>query len=306
MAIEEYAAAEQALGEAIKRCQTTLGRVDSGLVRPDEAASWVNEYMLELVAFVDDAFTSAPDPRDNPSGLVAHTLQRLEEIAALLDNHPAIPTGTSHAALRTSWFIESRVAQADEVVRMIVVVISWEQATPALAPLRVRRQALASLDEATQMVLKGGFLARMVRAGMRAFGPRWAVNLAAHYLDQHLTDRSYWDLVLVAMDEISAWAAATDLHGIPDEFQRRAISALIEIAGHPDLTEWAVSRIPMHRLSQADRRELGELLADRYEVMPIDWVSDTQEDGTVAIEVAYLQSLERTVASWPGAAERAQ
>ena len=195
---------------------------------------------------------------------------------------------------------------ADNAVRMARGVISWEHVTSASSPFRAARHALKGFEEALRMTLQGGFLARMVRAGMRAFGPRWAVNLAAHYLDQHLTDRSYWDLVLVAMDELSAWAAATDLHGIPDEFQRRAISVLIEIAGHPDLTEWAVSRIPMHRLSRADRRELSELLADRYQVMPIDWVTDTQEDGTVAIEVAYLQSLERTVASWPGAAERAQ
>lgn len=192
------------------------------------------------------------------------------------------------------------------MVRLVATAISWEETTPALAPLRVRRHAIQTLEQTAQMSLQGSFMARMVHAGLRAFGPRWAVDLAATYLERHLSDSSYWDLVLAAMDELAAWAAATDLHGIPPEFQRRAISALIEIAGHPELTQWAVSRIPLHRVSMADRRDLSELLSDRYEVMPLDWVSDTQEEGTLTIEVTYLRALEQAQASWPGDPRRAE
>ncbi len=304
MAIEQYAAAEQSLREIMEKCQDVMGQFDNGLLGPDRVEGWVNELLLDLLATIDDAFTSAPDPRDDTSGLVLRTRAALEEVASMLDARPTIPSRTSDTVRRSIRFIESRMEHADDVVRTVAVVISWETASPVLAPLRVRSQALEALDDATRMAPQGGFLTRMVRAGMRAFGPRWAVNLAEHYLDRHLTDREYWDLVLVAMDELSAWAAATDLHGVPEEFQRRAISALIEIAGHPELTEWAVNRVPLHRLSLSDRRELAELLADRYDMMPIDWVSDAEADGTQAIEVAYLRALERTSAGWPGAAER--
>lgn len=305
MAIEEYAAAERSLMETIEKCQTVMGHVDNGLLRPDEAEGWVNELLLDLLGSLDDAFTSSPDPRDDTSGLLARIRGTLEALAGLLEDHPTIPTRTSDTVRRTLWSVESRVAHADDVIRMVAGVNSWEQATPALAPLRVRRQALETLDEATRLRLKGRFLTRMVRAGLRAFGPRWAVNLATHFLDRHLTDRDFWGLVMVAMDELAAWAAATELQGIPPEFQRRAISALIEIAGHPELTEWAVIRVPLHRLSLVDRRELGELLVDRYEVMPTGWISDVQADGTEALEVAYLRVLDQAAVSWPGAVGRA-
>lgn len=305
MAIEEYAAAEQALKATIENCKDLMVRLDNGLLGPERVEGWVNELLLNLLGTIDDAFTSAPDPREDTSGLVARTRAALEEVASMLDDRPTVPGPTADTVRSGIRFIEKRVAHADDVVEMVGVVISWEQAPPVLAPLRVRRQALEELDRAFRMRLQGGFLTRMTRAGMGAFGPRWAVNLAAHYLDQYLTDREYWDLVLAAMDELSAWAAATQLHGVPPEFQRRAISALLEIAGHPELTEWGINRVPLHRLSLADRRELAELLSDRYAVMPINWVSDAQDDGTEALEVAYMRALEQTATSWPGAVGRA-
>jgi hypothetical protein len=305
MAIEAYAAAEQAVEDTLAKCQAVADRVDDGLLRPLEAVGWVNELMLDLLGILDDAFTSSPDPRDDTNGLVRCARQALEDVVGVLEDHPSIPLRTADTVRSTIGSVESRLAHADEVVRLVAVVISWEHATPALAPLRVRRQALDALDDATQMRLQGGFVTRMVRAGLRALGPRWAVNLAAHYLDQHVTDREYWGLVIMALDELSAWSAATELHGIPEEFQRRAVSSLIEVAGHPELTEWAINRVPLHRLSTADRRELSGLLLDRYEVMPTDWISDIQEDATEALEVAYLRALEQAALSWPGAPGRA-
>jgi hypothetical protein len=298
VAIEQYAVAEQAPQETIEKCQTVMGQFDGGLLGPDQVEAWVNELLLDLLAAVDNAFTSAPAPRDNNSGLVARTRAALEDIAGMLDDRAAIPSLTSDAVRRAHWFIESRVGHADDVIRMVVVVISREQATPVLAPLRVRQKAVEALNEAIRMQPLGGCMTRMVRAGMGAF-------IAEHHLDRHLTDRAVWDLVLIAMDEVSAWAAAPDPHGVPEEFRPRASSALIEIAGHPEVTKWAVTRVPLHRLFLSDRREPEELLADRYEVMPIDWVSDAAVDGTQAIEVAYLRALEETSAGWPGSAGRA-
>lgn len=306
MAIEQYEAAELALLNAMDGCREVFARVDGGLVSPDHAEGSVNEYLLGLLEALDDAFTSTPDPRDDPRAMVARTEQSLDDLAQLFDTRPDLALRDSPGVSGARGFLRSRIAQADQIVQLLAVVVSWEQATPALAPLRVRRHAIETLELATQLTLQGGFLTRMVHAGLHAFGPRWAIDLAARYLDRHLVDREFWNLLLVAMDELAAWAAATQLHGIPDEFRRRSISALIEIAGHPELTEWAIIRVPLHRLTQPDRRELGGLLADRYEVMPIDWVSDAQEDATAAVEVAYLKTLEHTVVTWPGAVGRAE
>lgn len=302
MAIELYEAAELALRDTVERCRAVLGRVNDGLVRPDEAEGWINEHLLDLLGALDDAFTSAPDPRDDPRGLVERAEQALDDLEELFEASPGMLVRDSLGVRGSRAFLRARVAHADQVVRMVAVVGSWEDTTPALAPLRMRRQAIETFEQAAQLNLRGGFLTRLVRAGLRAFGPRWAVDLAVNYLDRHLVDHDHWDLVLAAMDELAAWAAATELHGIPAEFQRRAVSALIEIAGHPELTQWAVCRVPLHRISMSDRHELSELLADRYEVMPLGWTSESHEEGTVALEVTYLLALEKAASTWPGAA----
>jgi hypothetical protein len=300
LAIEVYEAAELAVTETVGKCRAVLEHLSNGLITPEEAEGWVNELVLSMLEALDDAFTSSPDPRDDPGGLVHRAGEAANEIERLFDEHPGLLLRTPSGVAGARGFLASRVDHADEVVRLVAVIAAWEDTAPALAPLRVRRRATETLDQAARMRLRGGVLERMVRAGVRAFGPRWTVNLAGTYLDRHVEDEAYWGLVLVAMDELSAWAAATELHGVPPEFQRRAISALIEIAGHPELTQWAVSRIPLHRVTRADRRELAELLQDWYEVMPVDWISEAQQDGTVSIEVTYLRALEEADASWPG------
>ncbi len=299
MAIEQFEAAESQASTIVEWCLEVLRHLDNGLITPEEAEIGVDERVTHLLGALDEVFTSSPDPRDDLAGLVLRTQAAIGEVERLFDEHPGT-LRTPPCVWRVRGFLESRAHQADEVVRLAAVIAAWEDADPALAPRRRRLQAVQTLDQAAQLHLKGSVLKRMVRAGLHAFGPRWAVDLAASYLDHHMADKSYWELVLGAMDELAAWASATELYGIPSAFQRRAISALIEIAGYPELTQWAVSRVPLHRLTGTDRRELAELLSDWYSVMPIDWISEPQKDGTLAIEVTYLRALEGAATSWPG------
>jgi hypothetical protein len=62
-------------------------------------------------------------------------------------------------------------------------------------------------------------------------------------------------------------------------------------------------RMPLHRLDRADVSELSTLMADRHEVMPIDWISERHQYGTLAIEVAYLRALDAESSAWPGQPE---
>jgi hypothetical protein len=108
-----------------------------------------------------------------------------------------------------------RSTNADTLLRLLAIRAVWDDRAPALAPPRVRKAAVATIDEAVSVRIHGDFVPGLVGVAMRTFGPRLAVTLVTNYLENHRASHTHWKLVLVALDELAAWATATELHGVP-------------------------------------------------------------------------------------------
>lgn len=288
-----------ALSDRLRKCRQLY---EDGLITAAELGAQFNYSLNRLAVSLDAALMSAPDPRVDLIVLVEGALRIADLVKSLaeVNNRTVVDKVSAGAEYLRSW-VRRRVAFAEESVRMLATVSAWESMEPHLASPRLREAAVATLTASWLTGALEQFQARAVRAAMGALGPRLVVDLAEEYLTHHVNSLPRWGQLLVAMDELAAWAAATDSLGVPDVFRTRSVATLIELAGHPELTEWATMRLPLHRLSQADCRELAQLLADRGEVMPIDWISEPDQWATQAVEVAYLRSLDRARATWPGA-----
>lgn len=255
-------------------------------------ARWlgVGADFLRLLQSVDEALTSSPDPRDDLLALVESADQSLARAGRL--------PGHEQDATRWRQWLRAREAKSAEVFRLMAVKAAWDDLEPTLAPLRVRRAALAEIRSVEKTLTLGNLGQRMMRSGMRAFGPRLVKNWADMFLEGDRASKWLWDVLRTGLDELGAWGAATE--GVSKDFSNRAVLMLIEIAGHPELAAWAMPRVPLHRLDRVGRRELAELWSDRTETMAVDWIDEQQVIASQAVEVVYLRSLDLMEGTWPG------
>jgi hypothetical protein len=149
------------------------------------------------------------------------------------------------------------------------------------------------------------FRRRIITSAGRALGASLLRDVALASVRRDLDERPegvgplFGADALCAMDQLAGWAASTDpalVSRTPGSLVEprsvRARRALIELAGVPDLTPWALARLPFHRLDHIDREALRELVRIRDEVFPEAWVDDGDNWATIAVELSLLQALD--------------
>jgi hypothetical protein len=183
---------------------------------------------------------------------------------------------------------------------LVALVLTWE-AAPARRDARVVCfQEAERIAFAVDFGVSNDFLQRMVLAGLQAFGPQLVVALGHAYVREHRESRTFWDLVILALDEVAAWSAATERTSLPDGFQVGSTEALLDLADDKVLSMWVVPRLPLHRLTRDQLRRLGELIQHRDRPLPLDEVGDDAELCMGSLESSYLWALEATTTRWPG------
>lgn len=295
MAEDAYGAAMAAIEGIDSGLLRTWADYEAGLITTSEVRDGSVELLYATAEPLVAAIMAAPDPRDDFEALFRAARGAADRVEARLGGEP------DQRIDRFRRWLSGLVHRADDLLHVKSEVAGWADAQPRLAPLALRSAAVATLTRGRRAGTTPDFNAEAVTTAMRALGPRLLVTLAEDFLASDPPDRAAWDQLLVALDEVACWAAATAGHGVPFEFAERACAVLLEVAGHPELTHWAVARLPVHRLSRADRAELGVLLSDRAEVMPFDWIPEADQLATATVEVAYLRTLDAVGGQeWPG------
>lgn len=279
---------------AINSIQRSPELIDDELLAESERADRLVEELHATADPLVRALMSTPDPKDDRQGL----LRAAHAAADWVDSKTA--GGSDQRVERyRQWLIGLREHAAD-LLRVRQSYLEWSAAQPGMAPWPVRSAAVTTLALGRRAGLTAAFNADAVTAAMRALGPRLLLTLAEDFLSVP-PDRAAWAQLLIAMDEVACWAGATAGHGVPTEFTESACGVLLEVAGHPELAHWAITRLPVHRLSRANREELAGLLAARAELMPFDWLAESDQLATTTVEVAYLRTLDAVAAeAWPG------
>ena len=300
MTIETNAAAFTAASDVVLTCAALVDRVAAGSMDADRVNRALTLHLARLMDVLDEAFTSAPDPRDNTDQLVRFVRRSFEEIAELLTTRPDLPRPDDTFLPSAIRWLDDRVEHAQDRGGLVATAAAWEESPPRLAGRFTCFEAAERIASAVDLGVRNGLLQRMALAGLQAFGPQLAVSLGHAYVREHRESRTFWDLVIVALDEVAAWAAATERTSLPEGFQVGSVEALLDLADHEVLSMWVVPRLPLHRLTREQLHRLGELIRERDRPRPIDEVGSDAELCTGSLEASYLWALEARTTRWPG------
>lgn len=300
MTTETHKAAFAAASDLVLTCASLVDRAAAGSIDAERVNRALTLHLARLIDALDRALTSTADPRDNTDVLVRFVRGSLEEVAELLATRRDLPTPEQTFLPSATRWLDDRVDHAQDTAELVALVLAWEAAPARRAARVVCFQEAERIAFAVDLGVTNDLLQRMVLAGLQAFGPQLVVALGHAYVREHRESRTFWDLVVLALDEVAAWSAATERTLLPDGFQVGSLEALLDLADDKVLSMWVVPRLPLHRLTRDQLRRLGELIQHRDRPLPIDEVGDDGELCTGSLESSYLWALEAKTTRLPG------